>query len=138
MRKRKSLHRLASATRLRLGATIATLATMTGCVQLPTSGPSRHAVRATAAEKKIRVVNVDNIVAVQLGMGRSVRAFSDVFGTGRGSAMIVGPGDIVEITARAAVLPYAAAVNARVERGIHGSLQRGQSPAYDDRLRRDH
>jgi polysaccharide export outer membrane protein len=71
---------------------------MTGCVQLPTSGPSRHEVRVTAAEKRIRVVNVDNLVAVQLATARSARAFSDVFGTGSGSATIVGLGDIVEVS----------------------------------------
>ena len=87
-----------------LGCVLTGCAWLAGCAQLqsslPTSGPSAEEVArsATAAERlPIQIVDVDEAVTRQLLLQRTQRLFSESLGNSAAGALLVGPGDVLEV-----------------------------------------
>ena len=77
------------------------LVLMTGCSQLPTSGPSTREVQASTAgpgAAAIQVVDVDDAITRRLLAQRIQHLFSETLGQAAGPYTGIGPGDVVEIS----------------------------------------
>jgi len=76
---------------------LVTAASLSACAVLPDSGPSLREVQA-AEKSGIRVVNVDNSVALRLQHQRSEKLFTDSFVGAEPDAEVVRPGDVLEVS----------------------------------------
>ena len=86
-------------TRLRIGL-ICLLAGLSGCAQLPTSGPSAEVVRQEGqaqAQGVIQVVEIDGTVARRLAAQRQSTSFAEMLGVGQASDLALAPGDTIEV-----------------------------------------
>ncbi len=84
----------------RLAAAVALLL-VTGCSNLPTSGPSTSDVQDAAGAPgaaAVQLVDVDDGVARQLLSQRRLSLFSDTLGGARGPLAVIGRGDVVEVS----------------------------------------
>lgn len=76
------------------------LSMITGCAQLPSSGPSANETQNTQAQPGtglIQIIDVDDGVARQLLAQRRYQLFSETLGTERGPANDIGSGDVLEV-----------------------------------------
>ena len=84
----------------RVGLVLAAMA-ITGCAQLPTSGPSSRQIDAAAAgpgAAAIQVVEVDDAIARRLLAQRKEQRFSETLGQAAAPDSGIGPGDMLEIS----------------------------------------
>lgn len=74
---------------------------MTGCAQLPNSGPSTRQIEASTAgpgAAAIQIVEVDDAVTRRLLAQRIQHLFSETLGQAAGPYEGIGPGDVLEIS----------------------------------------
>jgi polysaccharide biosynthesis/export protein len=86
-------------TRHRIGL-ICLLAGLSGCAQLPTSGPSAEVVQREGqaqAQGVIQVVEIDGTVARRLSAQRQSASFAEMLGVGQPSDLALAPGDTIEV-----------------------------------------
>jgi polysaccharide export outer membrane protein len=72
-----------------------------GCSLLPSAGPSRYRVAritGVAQKPKIQIVDVDAKVAATLAAQHSVRPFSEALATSPADTLLIGPGDVLEVS----------------------------------------
>jgi polysaccharide export outer membrane protein len=86
--------------RLTFALLMATSLWFTGCGEIPTSGPSRDDIRAsavTSGSQAVQVVDVDDAIARRLLSQRGQRLFSDSLGQARNVDLGIGAGDSLEV-----------------------------------------
>ena len=74
---------------------------ITGCAQLPTSGPNARQIEASTAgpgAAAIQIVEVDDAVTRRLLAQRAQHLFSETLGQAAGPYEGIGPGDVLEIS----------------------------------------
>lgn len=87
---------------LGIGLNLALAISLAGCTSLGSSGPRSGAVRNASGEAvsgaKVQIVEVTDTVARRLVQSSRHTSFVDAFNEGSGRALIVGPGDVLDIS----------------------------------------
>lgn len=94
--------RRTTASQLRLAVAAILAVSLSGCSSFGAGGPATHAVIESAdaplATANVSVVDLTDDVARQMVSARSASRFSDIFGDSQSPGVLIGPGDVLEVS----------------------------------------